>query len=152
MTMSKGVPPLRLPQTVFIIGVSAVISFSLCSCSGSGGNVSSADEIANKLAARNITCTSPKHDNLLPPAAAHISCDVVATGTAADIWLYNTHDEAVAAYRQWCNEYGANQPTTNGGVTHMWLGGNWWLETRGTASTDDIRNAIGDVADTDCQQ
>jgi hypothetical protein len=140
------------------VGWSLPLLIVLVACSKSSGNVDSADEIANKLAAANIACSAPTHGALEPPETSNAICaDGPTMGNGAQIDVFPSHDEAVAAYRARCNvKFGtpglpglAGLPS--GILIHNWLGGNWVMQTGGTASVDDIENAVGGVSDIDCQ-
>jgi len=126
---------------------------ALAACSHPGGNVGSADEIANKLAAANIACTLRNTKPPPSPATSLVSCGNPTSNVGNkifDIYVYRSHDQAFAAYQAYCRGF---QPGTQpGGITeHLWLGGNWLMHTFTTASADDINNALGAVSDTDCQ-
>ena len=106
-------------------------------------NVSSADEIAHRLAVANITCDkylNNAYPEGSPGETSNAGC------LDAQIHVFSSHDGALAKYRSYCSG------DFNPALQHVWLGGNWWMSTTTTtASINDIRNAVGGVQDVDCQ-
>jgi hypothetical protein len=149
--MRPSILRLPVPRQLASVVSASFLTVTLAACHGSS-NVGDADALANKLSSAGIACASPDHQSLTPPETSNAYCeDALTTGTAADIHVYSSHDEALSAYRVRCQEGSPGGKTVNGGVEHFFLGGNWFIRTGGVAGVDDVGQAVGRIEDTDCQ-
>jgi hypothetical protein len=129
---------------VSAVSVLAVaVSLLVLASDSRSDDVSSADEIAHRLAVANITCDKYLN-NAYPEGSPGETSNAGCLDAQIDV--FSSHDGALAKYRSYCSG------DFNPALQHVWLGGNWWMSTTTTtASINDIRNAVGGVQDVDCQ-